>query len=425
MRALLLVIAAAALAACSDVGTESTHDAAVDGTHDVGTDDVSADGDSADVADTDVGDDPVADATDAPDGDTPNDADTDVDPDARVEPEYPAVAPELAIALADALAANAEAAEAPGVAVGVVLGDGSAWYGAWGTRSTFRGGGLVPHERFRVGSITKTFVASLVVEASLVGDIDLDAPVADSLPSLGLDPRITPRMLLNHTSGIIDYTDDEVDFIVRAQLPATPEEVIAYALSYGPVFAPGEGWHYSNTGYFVLGLLLEQTHDTPFGALLRSERLDPLGLANSFLQPDEDVTGGYSDGHTVGAENTDLTHMSWAWAAGGTVSNTHDLCRWAGLLFGGDVVPADAVAEMTAIDPRSPANEQYGLGIRWTTRGGRAVAGHTGSTIGFRGELFRDPVDGTCVAVLTNDFFATQTALSEPIWQAITAWQSE
>jgi len=113
----------------------------------------------------------------------------------------------------------------------------------------------------------------------------------------------------------------------------------------------------------------------------------------------------------------DRLHMSWAWAAGGMVSNVHDLCRWAGVLFGGELLTAEALEEMTHPTPLSvERGEPYGLGIYVKERGGGRALGHTGSTMGFRGELFFDPGSGICVAVLTNDFLAKPLVIADEVW---------
>ncbi len=361
------------------------------------------------------------------DADLRVDADPHVDADAT--PDIAATDPAFPSALADALRSHAEtrlpSLKAPGATITVAIPQLGVYRDAVGV--AVRGGEGRPmrySDRLRVGSVTKTFTAAVILQLVDEGVLVLDDPADDWVADLELGAGVTIRRLLNHTSGLYNYTDDAA-FLASVAESATPREVIAFARAHGQVFEPGTSWLYSNTGYYVLGLVIEAATGSPYHEVVRERLLDPLGLADSFFEDFEPVVGGMADGHVGGREGTDLIHMSWAWAAGGLVSTGDDLCRWADALFAGDVVPATLLGEMLEPDVASVlAHDDYGLGIMRRTQSGTYLAGHTGSTMGFRGELFFDLETGACVALLTNDFLAEPRRLSGELWDEVRAWLS-
>jgi len=340
--------------------------------------------------------------------------------DGRPTAQLPAFPEALGEELAQLVAAELPRVGAPGVAVGVVLPSGARWRGAAGYASLAPSRLVEPGDRFRIGSVTKVFVAALVLELAQDGLVSLGDPLDDHVPGFDLGPEVTLRRLLDHTAGIFNYTDD-LDFLVLGAEPAEPDEVIAFALDHGRLFPPGEGWAYSNTGYFLLGLAIEAARDAPLATVLRERISHPLGLLDTFLDGAEQVVGGMVEGHVLGTELTDAVHMSWSWAAGGMVSTVDDLCTWARALRDGWILAPDLREVLTDWIP-TPDEEadSYGAGLQQMARAGRTVVGHTGSTIGFNGELFVDPADGTCVALLTNDFMARRQPLADALWGSLT-----
>lgn len=327
----------------------------------------------------------------------------------------------LAAALGAAAVDHTPEVGAPGLTVTVALPGHEIWQWASGLRSSPGDEPVRPNDRFRIGSITKTFNAAMVLQLVEAGEIGLDDPLDDHLAGWDLGPEVTIRRLLQHTTGIFDYTDDPT-FLAAARTAVTPAEVVSFALANGPVFPPGEGWSYSNTNYFLLGMLLEELTGEPFAANLRTRLTGPLGLSETFLDGFEPEPVEKVDGHVNGNEATDAIDMSWAWASGGMVSTGADLCRWLGLLLEGRVLPAELTTAMLDVMPIPDSDDEaYGLAVRRVTRGGVVVHGHTGSTIGFRGEAFMDLASGVCVVVLTNDFLAVPAKLADPLWAAIGA----
>ena len=327
--------------------------------------------------------------------------------------------PVLASRIDSLVADHLKAAAVPGVSVAVMRGGGSMHKVAIGLADEDTERTVVTTDKFRVGSITKTFVASIVLQLEEEGALSLDDPLDHWVPGFSLGDAVTLRRLLSHTSGVFNFTDDPA-FLGRATKAATPEEIIRWALDHGPVFAPGTDYSYSNTNFLLLGLTIENVTGQRFSDVLHQRLLGPLALDDVWFEGGTSVptVEGFLSGDSTGAFD-----ISWAWTAGGMDATASGLCRWAQALYGGgeQVLKSARLAEMLSPTPL-PGGRQasYGLGADLQVRGGRQVVGHTGSTMGFKGELFFDRANGDCVAILTNDFFGHPTEISLPIWDALT-----
>lgn len=285
------------------------------------------------------------------------------------------------------------------------------WTGSAGTR-TLAGGRVPTNGRFRVGSITKTFVSTVVLQLVGEGKVVLDDPVADYLPQYGFDPRITVRMLLRHESGLFNYTGEPnpdgtlepglplfgADFVANRYRTVTPAEMIAISLAKPLRFTPGTAWRYSNTNYIVAGQLIEQVTGRPWDAQVRDRILRPLGLRETVL-PGEWV--GVPDPHAHGYyafhDNGELTVLdatrlnpSWAGSAGEVISTTHDLDTFIRALMGGRLLPPGLLAQMMTPSRFAP----YGLGMELLDPGaacGGVHFGHSGSIHGYQSLMFSTP----------------------------------
>jgi D-alanyl-D-alanine carboxypeptidase len=309
---------------------------------------------------------------------------------------------------------------APGVAAAVVLPGQGRWYGAAGLADAHEQRPVSTGDIFRIGSITKTFTAAAVLQLAAEGKLDLSDPVDQHVPGFDFSHEVTLERLLGHTAGIYNYTDDP-SFLAASREPASPEQVIAFALEHGQVFDPGTRYGYSNTGYYLLGLVLERVEGKPYHQLIRERLLEPAGLLDTHLDGYEDDHCPLVTGHLIGASEGSFDFsMTWAWAAGALASPVEELCVWADALFRGAVLEDAWRDKMLTPSPQSEsAGRAYGLGAHIAERGGRRVVGHTGSTMGFTATLFIDPETGTCVAVETNDFFGKYELIEGPIWSAL------
>jgi D-alanyl-D-alanine carboxypeptidase len=255
--------------------------------------------------------------------------------------------------------------------------------------------GRVPlraHDRFRIGSITKTFVAVVVLQLVDEHRLGLKDTVERWLP--GLVPsgrRITVRQLLAHTSGLADYADDP-DFVRRTVAQPrrqwTPRELVGVALARGPVARPGERFAYASTNYILLGMMVERATGTSLERQLRGRIFVPLGLEDTTFAPDLRNSGRYAHGYApsehdgiVGslatARDRSTVGASWAWAAGAIVSTASDLSRFLGAVLQGRLLPPRLLELM-----RPAPGSRYGLGLAaFHTPCGTAI-GHTGAVLG-------------------------------------------
>jgi D-alanyl-D-alanine carboxypeptidase len=270
---------------------------------------------------------------------------------------------------------------------------------------------------FRVGSITKTFVATVVLQLAAEGVLRLDDPVARWLP--GLVPNgeaITLRHLLNHTSGIYNYTDDPalLRAFVRNRLEVwTPAALVALATKHQPMFAPGTSWGYSNTGYILLGLVVERATGTTVAEQLRRRIFEPLGLTRTSLPDAPTLAPPFARGYlrpgnglipTPGGRPADVTlwSPSWAWAAGALVSTGGDLARFYGALLGGELLPRVQLDAMKTTVPVFVSPEAYGLGLTSVrVRCGHAW-GHGGAVFGYTALAFGSEDGSHQAVVLVN-----------------------
>jgi D-alanyl-D-alanine carboxypeptidase len=264
---------------------------------------------------------------------------------------------------------------------------------------------------FRAGSVTKSFVATVVLQLVAEGRVKLDAPVERYLPGLLPDRRITVRQLLQHTSGLYNYTQDLdlTDPEALRHRGAEPAELVAMALKHPALFPPGTGWSYSNTNYIVAGMLVERVtgHDLSGEIARRISR--PLGLRDTYLprRGDDELPAPHAVGYApIGGELVDFSDFdaTIAWAAGGLVSTPADLDRFYGALLGGRLLRPAQLAQMQHTVPADLGvpGAGYGLGL-----GGIPVScglfwGHEGGIIGFTNLAGVGP-DGRRATVVLNE----------------------
>ncbi|MFF7458331.1 serine hydrolase domain-containing protein [Kitasatospora sp. NPDC008115] len=284
----------------------------------------------------------------------------------------------------------------PGTIAGVHEGDGS-WSAAVGVADTASGQPRSPRERFRIGSVTKTFTATVVLQLRAEGRLDLDDPVERWLPGVvrgnGNDgSAITVRQLLGHTSGLFSFDEDPV-MIQRLASPAflvhrfdtyPPEELVRTALAHPPLFPPGTSRSYSNTNYLLAGMIIGAVTGRPYAEAIEQRIVRPLGLSATTL-PGTAVglprphALGYSKlfgGSPTPLETTEL-NPSWGGAAGEMISTTADLTRFYSALARGRLLPQAELDEML------PAAGGPGLGISSVRLGcGVTVWGHMGTIHG-------------------------------------------
>lgn len=280
------------------------------------------------------------------------------------------------------------------------------------TRAALRAG-----DRFRVGSITKTFVAVVALQLVAEGRLALRNTVERWLP--GLVPngdRITVEDLLGHTSGLADYAGDAAFLRRTAREPArrwAPRELVRVALAQGPVAAPGKRFSYASTNYVLLGLIVERATGTTLQQELHRRILSPLRLTSTSFAPGTQVVGrrahGYAPsqhdgivGSLATARDLDTASASWGWAAGAIVSTAPDLSRFLGALLQGRLLPERLLAPM-----RPASGALYGLGLAaFRTPCGVAI-GHTGNLLGTVSAAWSSPDGRRRVVAMSNSYLPT------------------
>jgi len=281
---------------------------------------------------------------------------------------------------------------------------GLSWSGAAGLADRATGRPLAPDDETRIASVTKTFTAATVLRLVEQGHIVLDAPITRYLPAAytallaggGYRPdRITVRHLLRHTGGLADYADtDAFDAAVRAA-PAhrwTRLEQVRFALAHGrPVAPPGAVYHYADTGYILLGEIIERVSGLPLAAAYRSLlRFDPLGLAHTYLETLEPAPPDRPPRAHQYYAGLDLERVDASfdlYGGGGLVSTMADLGRFYRALLRGQVFARRGTLRAMLAIPATNADDAddarrgdgYGMGIYRLTAAGTACWGHDGA----------------------------------------------
>ncbi|NHC43977.1 serine hydrolase domain-containing protein [Motilibacter aurantiacus] len=248
-------------------------------------------------------------------------------------------------------------------------------------------------EKVRIGSITKTFVATLVLQLVDEGRLSLEDDVEEWVP--GLVPGgvgISLRHLLQHTSGLFSYSEDEAfldAFVTDPERSFTPGELVAYAVAHPPLFAPGADWSYSNTNYVLLGLVLENATGESLRSLLRDRIIKPLGLTHTKFPAGATIPGKHAAGYlppslTGLTELLDVTGVnpSWAGAAGALLSTTTDVRDFYRALLSGELLSPASLAAMKQTVPIEEGTA-YGLGLLSIETPCGTVWGHDGSVTGY------------------------------------------
>lgn len=328
----------------------------------------------------------------------------------------------------------------PGISVAIGVGDSVVWSGTAGYNDVLRRDPIESNDRFGVGSITKTFVARVILQLVAEGKLDLDKTPQDyldleivqSVPNTGTAKL---RHLLNHQSGIPTWEFQE-DWIRKGR-GANMElgyvwgktETLEYCTAdmLPPTGEPGQRYSYSNTNYTILGLIIEAVTGNGAAAEIRSRLLDPLGLNNTFLESFEEVPGGYVHHYhyaTPQFEGVAGIHrgfpeirpyivestagnLSPEWTAGGIVASARDLVRWAQELRDCELLTPEMKREaFTYYPPQEPRNgrSQYLQGISRTEQyyEGYTRLGHGGGTLGFSAGMYWFEDTDVVVVMLTN-----------------------
>jgi CubicO group peptidase (beta-lactamase class C family) len=274
-----------------------------------------------------------------------------------------------------------------------------------------------PNTKFRIGSLTKQFTAALVLLLQQDGKLRIEDPVGKYLPDAPRSwGKITLSELLGHNSGIPEIQSDP-SFRSWAMSPHTHAEELALFKDRPLNFEPGSRNEYSNSNYLVLGAVIEKVTGADFATLLHNRILKPLGMNDSGVDNDGLVlpkrAQGYNNnnGRLVPAASES---MSVPWSAGSMYSTANDLLRWERGLFGGKVLSAASLNEMT-----TPGKMSHGFGVGVTTEDGMKVVDHNGAIEGFVAHLAYVPEPRIAVIVLSNVFGGAPPAMGNQLVEAM------
>jgi CubicO group peptidase (beta-lactamase class C family) len=279
----------------------------------------------------------------------------------------------------------------PSIVAGVLEGGTLAWSG-------HAGAGTTTDTQYRIGSITKTLTALMVMQCRDEGLVSLDDPIGKHVPEAGY-ASATVRSLLAHVSGM---QSEPVGPWWERSPGVSTAELLAANDGSGAVFGPLEHYHYSNLGYALLGEAVSRLRGEPWRALVQSRVLDPLGMRRTSYLPREPRAQGFSVHHLAGTLTEEPAYDAGAMAPAGQLWSTiEDLAAYATFLAQGrrDVLADESLAEMRRTVEPAP---DYGLGLRLLPWPDGMLAGHTGSMPGFQSTLFADPLTGAGVVALTN-----------------------
>ncbi|GIF89538.1 serine hydrolase domain-containing protein [Catellatospora chokoriensis] len=322
----------------------------------------------------------------------------------------------------------------PGAVVMITSPEKGDWTQTFGTRTVDGGGPVTVGDRFRIGSNTKTMTGTVLLQLVQEGKIGLDDPVSKYRPEVPDGDAITIAQLLDMRSGLYNYSEDEQ---FNAQLDSDPrrvwkpEELLAIAFAKPAYFAPGAGFHYSNTNLILAGLIVEQLTGRSLQDEFQQRIFGPLGLGETLLPgpTDADIPAPHPQGYMFGTnvstladpalppaeqaaaddgtllpKDVTVSNPSWAWAAGAAISTAADLTRYATALVSGGLLDAKTQQmRLDSIQPiQTPAPFEVGYGLALVRFG--PLYGHDGQIPGFNSFMAHDPVRKDTVIVLTSLF---------------------
>jgi len=322
---------------------------------------------------------------------------------------------------------------APSVAIAIVRGRDTIAMRAWGKADVEQDVSATPRSVYRIGSVTKQFTSAAVMQLVEQAKVKLDDSISTYLANLPVPWRaVTVRQLLNHTSGIPSYTGIGPAWTRRWGEEMGPDTLVALTGSLPMWFAPGTKWQYDNSGYVVLGMLIEKITGRAWGTDLSERFLKPLGLNDTYNCVTAPIVPRRAHGYETSGNgwiNTPYLAMSQPYSAGAMCSTVGDLAKWNRALNTGHVVATASYALMTTPEGAA-AKSRYGFGLSLDSIGGRSVIAHGGGINGFTTGNLWVPSAELSVTVLANSGSArsddlvkqlARAALGAPLLQPLKA----
>ncbi|OIJ66430.1 serine hydrolase domain-containing protein [Streptomyces mangrovisoli] len=294
----------------------------------------------------------------------------------------------------------------PGLVVGLWMPGKGNYLSTTGVQNTATGKPMSPDLFMRIGSETKTFTVTALLQLVDEHRVRLDDPISRYVSGVPDGRHITLRQLAEMRSGLFPYTSDPDfvhDLLSDPQRQFTPREVLAYGFKHANTFAPGAQFEYSNTNLVLLGLVVEKAGGARVADFVQRHVLRPAGLGHTLFpraaEFPEPHAHGYTNQTLSGAvEDSTDWNPSWAWSAGAMISNLDDLHRWARVVATGTLISPEAQRQRLKFLPTGHPGTSYGLGI--FDSGG--WIGHNGSIPGYESVTVYLPSKKATLVVLLN-----------------------
>ena len=303
------------------------------------------------------------------------------------------------------LSAELEAGRIPGAAVAIAKDGKVVFAKGYGRADVEKDVAARPDTVFRIGSITKQFTGAAILLLRDEGKLSIDDPLSKFLPDYPRGKDVTVRHLLTHTSGIKSYTGLKEWRPILAE-DRSPEEMVRLFRDLPFEFEPGEKFAYNNSGFFLLGVVVEKAAGLPYGEFLRKKVFEPLEMKGTWVDAPKLEVKSRAVGYKAaqkGFKEDDPISMTQPGAAGAMISTVEDLLRWDAALHSGKVLKKESLEEMlTPAKLKDGKATRYGYGIFVAGEGERRQVEHGGGINGFVSYLGRFPAKGLAVAVLVN-----------------------
>ena len=304
----------------------------------------------------------------------------------------------------------------PGVQAGVWMPDGT-WVGTSGTAGQGLTTPITPADHTRIGSITKTFTITALLQLAEKGLVSLEDPISKYVPGMPNGDTATLGNLAAMTSGIPSYTENKAftdALFANTSKAWTPQQLVDVVKGEAPMFAPGTKFYYSNTNTVLLGMVMEQVTGKPMEQIFSEQIFTPLGLTQtSFPGSSTEIPAPYLRGITVqgqpAGQTADATNWSptWAFTAGEIISTLDDLRVWAKALatgqglLGAEYQQKRLDSLKSTVPPNTP-EKTYGLGFGIAN----GWIGHTGELPGYNTAAYYNPTNQTTIVVMVNSDIA-------------------
>jgi len=294
----------------------------------------------------------------------------------------------------------------PGVAVLVAREGKILFQGGFGYADVAKKTPITVETKFRIGSVTKQFTAAAILKLVDDGKMTVDDSLAKYFPDFPGSQKITIRQMLTHTSGLKSYTE-KPGFFTEVTQPITPAALIASFQNDPPEFAPGTGFRYCNSGYFLLGEIVAKVSGQSFAGYLRTAFFEPLGMKDTGIFDNAHPPAGIALGYAFEKGKASLAldwDMSWAGGAGAMYSTVGDLLRWNEALHGGRVLKPDTYQAMTTPHPLPPgaSGMNYGFGVVMSEVAHLPSISHSGGLQGWSSDLMWLPEQKVTLVALSN-----------------------